>query len=490
LVINNEYRGVYLLAEKIKIDKNRVDIAKLQPTDTLGDELTGGYIVSIDRDQEGSWNSPFMGRTGSVDVPFSYVDPKYDELSTKQRDYIRDYITEFEYALDGDDYLDPEVGYRSYINIGSFIDYFIITELSKDLDGYRVSVFFHKDKDSKDGRLTMTPFWDYNICFGNANFFEAGNTNGWASDGIGAGDWYEIPFWWDKFQTDPYFNSLLKYRWQELRRKVLSTEALNEFIDSNAMLLENAQARNFYKFNILDSYVWPNNYVGGSYENEVAYLKNWLSNRILWIDTQMETIDPIMLSYSTIETLSASDITNNTSTLNGKVKSDGGSFVWERGFYWSEYEDPIQTGKKIKSGKGSGDFTAELIDLNPNTQYNFVAYSNNDIGTTYGKNATFTTTEGTSVITNHLLSEKDIVVYPNPFNENITIKMNIKNEGNVEITVFNIMGEVVNHQSRICKPGTNSFLFNVYDFKSNGNIYFYNILIDEEPVYTGKLVKQ
>lgn len=294
--INGEYRGVYLFVEKIKIDKNRVNIATLKPNDNTGDELTGGYIISIDRDQEGSWNSPFMGRTGSVDVPFSYVDPKYKELTVQQRNYIREYITEFEYALHGNNFKDPELGYRAYINVETFIDYFIITELSRDLDGYRVSVYFHKDKDSKGGKLTMTPFWDYNICFGNADFFSAGNPVGWASDGIGAGDWYEIPFWWDRFREDPYFETLLKYRWEKLRERVISKSTINDFIDSCQHVLKNAQARNFQKFDILNSYVWPNNYIGGTYANEVNYLKNWISDRIDWLDTQMDKIVPIFVS--------------------------------------------------------------------------------------------------------------------------------------------------------------------------------------------------
>jgi len=296
LEINGEYRGVYLFVEKIKIDKNRVDIATLKPEDNYGDELTGGYIISIDRDQEGSWNSPFLGRTGSVDIPFSYVDPDYEDLTPQQRSYIRDHIIEFEYALHGENFKDPNLGYRAYIDVESFIDYFIITELSRDLDGYRVSVYFHKDKDSKGGKLTMTPFWDYNICFGNANFFSAGNVIGWASDGIGAGDWYEIPFWWDRFREDPYFETLLKYRWEKLRENVLSKNTINHFIDSCQNLLQTAQVRNFEKFDVLSTYVWPNNYVGGTYENEINYLKSWISERIDWLDSEMERIEPVFVS--------------------------------------------------------------------------------------------------------------------------------------------------------------------------------------------------
>lgn len=292
LLINEEYRGVYLMVEKMKIDKNRLDIATLKPEDISGDQLTGGYLISIDRDQEGSWNSPFWGRTGSVDVPFSYVDPSYKDLAVEQRNYIRDYITEFEYALHGDDFMDPELGYRAYIDVVSFIDYFIITELSRDLDGYRVSVFFHKDKDSKGGKLTMSPFWDYNLCFGNANFMQAGDPVGWAADGIGAADAYEIPFWWDRFIEDPYFVTVLKHRWEKLRKDVISKNTIDGFIDSCQLVLKEPQERNFEKFNILNTYVWPNNYVGGTYDNEVSYLKNWISDRIDWLDSEMDAIDP------------------------------------------------------------------------------------------------------------------------------------------------------------------------------------------------------
>ncbi len=292
LMINDEYSGVYLVVEKIKIDKNRLDLATLKPEDISGDELTGGYIISIDRDQEGSWNSPFYGRTGSVDVPFSYVDPKYKDLTMEQSEYIRNYIIDFEYALKGKNFKDPELGYRAYIDVESFIDYFIITELSRDLDGYRVSVYFHKDKDSKGGKLTMGPFWDYNICFGNADFMSAWNTVGWAEEGIGAGDWYEIPFWWDRFREDPYFETVLKYRWEELRENVISKNTINSFIDSCQYLLDDAQKRNFQKWNILNSYVWPNPNIGGSYQAEIDYLKSWVNDRIDWLDEQIEAIEP------------------------------------------------------------------------------------------------------------------------------------------------------------------------------------------------------
>ncbi|MFB6318630.1 CotH kinase family protein [Saccharicrinis sp. FJH54] len=296
VMLNGEYRGVYVFVEKIKIDKNRVDIATLKPEDITGDELTGGYIMSIDRNQDGSFDSPYIGRTGTYPVTFSYVDPKYDEINDTQRNYIRDYIFSFEDALKSDDFKDPDMGYRKYIDVVSFIDYFLITELSKDIDGYRVSVYFHKDKDSKGGKLTMSPFWDYNLCFGNANFYGGDITTGWTSDdkpnGIGSGDQgNEIPFWWDRFREDPYFETLLKYRWEKLRKGVLNKDSLNNFLDSCAYELRDAQVRNFIKYPILGTYIWPNPYVGGTYENEISHLKTWLSDRIDWLDTQINAIE-------------------------------------------------------------------------------------------------------------------------------------------------------------------------------------------------------
>ncbi len=293
--INNEYRGVYVLIEKIKIDKNRVNIASLKATDVNGDELTGGYIMRIDRFEaaKGSWWSPFLGRTQTSRVPITYFDPGFEDLAKEQKEYIKEHITQFETALAGKNFKDHQLGYRAYIDVVSFIDYLIMTELSRNLDGYRCSVYFHKDKDSKGGKLNASPFWDYNLCFGNADFMQAYNPVGWAVDGIGKGDGYEPVFWWARLQEDPYFNTLLKHRWFELRDKSFSKNNINAIIDSCATVLSEAQVRNFQKFKILNRDIWPNYKPLGSFQNEVDYLKEWISLRIDWLDSQFESIIPL-----------------------------------------------------------------------------------------------------------------------------------------------------------------------------------------------------
>lgn len=302
LYLNGNYAGVYVLVEKIKIDKNRLDLATLKETDVFGDQLTGGYVLQIDRpdndDVEGKdyWVSPYRARTKlQQKVYFLFMDPKGTVINDFQRYYIQDYITAFEDAMNSENYKDRTTGYYPYIDLNSFVDYYIISELSRNLDGYRISTFLHKDKDSKGGKITMGPFWDYNICFGNANFFSAGNTQGWIIDGMGDGDAHAMPFWWEKFRLDPFFNSHIKKRWNYWIENYINETYLNKLIDSCALELYDAQKRNFKTWNVLGTYVWPNNYIGGTYPNELNYLKTWLRDRIKWMDSQIQPIVDITM---------------------------------------------------------------------------------------------------------------------------------------------------------------------------------------------------
>lgn len=297
LILNGEYQGAYTLVEKIKIDKNRLNLADVLPRDTIGDEITGGYVLKLDRpettDVEGIdyWISPFRANTRLRQKQyFLFQDPEGGKLHKKQFDYIKKYITDFERAVYSVDYRNLEAGYYPYIDIESFVDYYILTELARDLDGYRISTFLYKDKDSKGGKLKMGPLWDYDIALGNANFFSAGDPVGWVIDGMGDGDGYAMPFWWQKFRLDPYFNHLLKQRWNFLKTVSINTDYINQFIDKSANEMREAQVRNFQKWDILNIYVWPNNYISGTYSNELSIMKKWIKDRINWMDSQIQAI--------------------------------------------------------------------------------------------------------------------------------------------------------------------------------------------------------
>ncbi len=300
LYLNGTYQGVYVLVEKIKIDKNRCNLSTLKPADISGDDVTGGYILKIDRpeatDVDGVdyWVSPYLAWTNKRQkVFFLFQDPDGEALQPEQFNYIKNHITKFEDAMYSDSYTDKVNGYYPMVDFNSFIDYYIINELSRNLDGYRISTFINKNKDSKGGRITMGPYWDYDICFGNANFFSAGQTEGWIIDGMGDADQYAMPFWWQKFRVDPFFNDQLKKRWNVWTDKYINNTYLNHVIDSCANVLVDAQIRNFQTWNILNTYLWPNNYVGGTYANEISYLKNWLSSRITWMNSQIQAIQDL-----------------------------------------------------------------------------------------------------------------------------------------------------------------------------------------------------
>ena len=289
LFLNNTYYGVYVFTEKIKKDTFRIDVGTLNPIDISGRELTGGYIFKLDKGDEEFWVSPYPAIDGN-EIRILYHYPKPEVMPTVQKLYIKDFVTNFEDALAGDHFYDPVLGYKPYIDMQSFVDFYLANELAKNVDAYRLSSFFHKDKDKKDrvSPIKAGPIWDFNLGFGNADYYDASVTSGWQSEYELPNDWWSTPFWWARLKQDPEFFNLLVDSWIGYRSTILSDSRVNEVIDSLTTLLSDAQQRNFSSFPILGSYIWPNNYVGGTYENEINYLKNWISDRMAWMDDQLD----------------------------------------------------------------------------------------------------------------------------------------------------------------------------------------------------------
>jgi len=297
LVLNGDYRGVYVLMEKIKRDNNRVDISTLNPEEIVGDDLTGGYIVKIDKragESVRGWYSPYLPYPGAnSSIFYQYHYPKPDNIVPEQESYIYNTITRFETIMYGQQFADPVTGYVNYIDVDSFIDFFILNEISKNVDGYRLSTFFYKDKESIDDLIYLGPIWDFNLAFGNANYYDGGSTYDWQVDVnsnqqfIDWNDSFKIPFWWQKLLSDSNFVNHLNCRWQYLRDNQFQTNRLFAYIDSIVTVLDEAQTRNFERWPILDEYIWPNQVWLGSYSDEVGFLKSWLETRIEWIDDNL-----------------------------------------------------------------------------------------------------------------------------------------------------------------------------------------------------------
>ena len=297
MMVNNNYEGLYILMEKIKKDKNRVDVSTLKLTDNTGDDVTGGYILKIDK-TEGSkskfWNTTLTINGANYIVPIQIEYPKINDITEAQFSYIKNYVTEFETSLKSVDYLTPKARWRDMIDIDSFIDYFLITEFTKNVDGYRLSTYFYKDKDSKSGKLKMGPAWDYNLAFGNADYLDGYKPTGWqykVNDlAIPAKDTYFLsPAWWERLSVDSTFRYKASKRWEVLRKSVLNPDRIGAWMDSTANVLQEPRIRNNNRWTgVLGVKIWPNYYVGATYENETNWMKDWIRQRTVWLDGQLK----------------------------------------------------------------------------------------------------------------------------------------------------------------------------------------------------------
>lgn len=296
LVIDGDYRGLYVMFEKIKRDDNRVNISKLEPEEISGDDITGGYIIKVDKwdgENIGGWYSePPSDLYGGFYYQYHY--PKPDEIVYDQQQYIISYMESFEQAILSEDFANPETGYPSIIDWGSFVDFFIMQEITKNVDGYRLSSFLHKDKDSDDGRLVAGPIWDFNLGFGNADYYNGWETQGWQVEADLPNDDFSIPYWWCIIWSDQSFRWSVQQRWNSLRNNFLSNASVNSLIDSLQSHIGIAADRNFERWPTLGQYVWPNYYIGQTYQDEIDYLRNWIITRMEWMDNELLSIQTEM----------------------------------------------------------------------------------------------------------------------------------------------------------------------------------------------------
>lgn len=302
VVLNGDYKGVYLFTEKIKRDNDRVDVAKMTEENSSGDELTGGYILKIDKstaeDPEVAtfFVSQYRAETELEQaIRFIYHYPRADRITAPQKNYIQNWMDDFEDALASPNYLDNNNGYRRFVDMQSFVDFLIINEISRNVDGYRLSTYMYKEKDSDGGKLHMGPVWDFNLAFGNANYCDGATIPGWGFNfGINCDtDPWQLPFWWSRMQEDPEFQQLLADRWRSLRQNGFSNDALETTVDSLRNILGDAPQRNFARWPVIGEPVWPNFFVGDSYNEEVDFLKDWVTDRADWMDGAMPALTPV-----------------------------------------------------------------------------------------------------------------------------------------------------------------------------------------------------
>jgi hypothetical protein len=270
--LNDSYEGVYQLVEHVRIEPNRVNIQALKSSDTSATDITGGYLIEVDerRGEDFCFNSTMTTMVFCVKDPETLLQPS----RAKQQAYIVNYLARTDSAIFGPDFADPTKGYAAFIDVESAINYYIVQEIAKNVDGkLRLSAFMYKPR---GGKLTFGPVWDFDIAFGNVNYDGADLTDGWF---IRDAEWYARLF------ADPAFAARFRTRWGELQGAGI-IESLQRFVTSRANYLSAVQVRNFERWPILGEYVWPNRVVTGSYAGEVSALNSWLNDRTRWMNAE------------------------------------------------------------------------------------------------------------------------------------------------------------------------------------------------------------
>jgi len=313
LELNGEYLGVYVFTEKPKRDNNRINIRSLTSGST---NLTGGYILTIDKASPGdaalgkplayfsnnwdddarytaqnSFRSRYDINRGTLPFPaygppyhpqkyletyFLYEYPDASDITGTQKQYIANYMDQFETALLTDNFTTTTRTYTNFIDRSTFVDYFIINELCRNVDAYRLSTYLQKDR---DGKLAMGPVWDFDIGFDNGGRIPM---NDWVINYNRhvASDAWMMPFWWPRLMEDQQFRAEVKQRWQALRANALSNATLSALVSNTADYLKanGAVRRNYDK--------WDQG-IGVNYDQSVSDLRQFLQQRAAWMDSKI-----------------------------------------------------------------------------------------------------------------------------------------------------------------------------------------------------------
>jgi hypothetical protein len=282
----NDYQGVYVLQERITRDPDRVDVERLDANDLVDPNVTGGYILSIDRrDPE---DQGFRSALGHPEDPaiagpqpwFNYVYPKEQNIQPQQATYIRGYIDELEAALYGPNFKDPVLGYEAWLDTEASIDHHILVTLTKDPDALRLSTFLYKPR---GGKLAFGPIWDFDRTMGCDGDSRSSSPVGWDPPNETA-QFFLYDYWGRLFEDENFWQKWID-RWQFLRDGECSTASLVGRVDSLAAEVNESQPRNAAKWTSVAPNGGPLSPLGG-WAGEIDHLKNWLTQRADWIDTQ------------------------------------------------------------------------------------------------------------------------------------------------------------------------------------------------------------
>ena len=287
LIFNGEYQGCYQLCDQVEVNPGRVEITEMTPDDIEGEALTGGYFIEIDAyaNQEASWFESLRG------IPVTIKSPDDDEITPEQSAYIKDYFNKFETAVFTYGFTSETTGYRKYLNLDSFLQYFIVGELDGNTD-YFWSIYMSKERGEE--KFVVGPVWDVDLGFDNdyRTYPIAGkNDYIYRSGGSVASD--AVKRLADRILiADAKSRDRLKYLWSDARvNRHYNPTYYCKLVDRYAEQLAQSQELNFKRWNILGECVHMNPAVSGSYEGEVQRVKDYLNERFAQLDRIIGTVE-------------------------------------------------------------------------------------------------------------------------------------------------------------------------------------------------------
>lgn len=290
LYLNGEYQGIYIFMEKIRRTENRLNLSKLKDSDTIGNELTGGYIFQHDYITNLGWNSTVGPPECPTNVAnYRYEYPSFNNIKAPQASYLQQYVAEIERRIFSADFKDPIKGYRPYLDEASFADYFICNEFAWNGDGFAKSMFFYKDKNSKDSTLHAGPIWDFDWSLKRMPWVYT-DLAGWSHTTYPCNNLQATLPWHYILMQDTFFQNITRCRWEAFRKSFLNSSYINNYIDSMGTLLAEAEKRHYVKWptwgiNVGSTELPP---FSQNYKEETDTLKALIARRLVWLDNNIK----------------------------------------------------------------------------------------------------------------------------------------------------------------------------------------------------------
>lgn len=484
VIINDDYKGLYIFMEKLKIDQDRINIVKMSETDNSAPEITGGYITKADKDTGGdpiAWTmQSYYGWTNYI-----HHDPEPAEITSQQNTYIQSQFNNLQKTATAQN-ASVSNGFPSIIDVPSFIDFMLINELASNADAYQYSTYFHKDR---NGKLRAGPVWDFDLTYGNDLFhwgLDRSFNNVWQFDN---GDNTGSKFWRDLYNNTT-FKCYLTKRWKELSasKSPLNYFTISDRIDQLTALISEARVRENQRWGTIPDH-----------SGEIVRMKEWIQARINWLNSRLNNTSacsnvatpPLVISRINYNPMPAGEIKSDDLEFI-EITNNGSQNVNLTGYYFRElgisYQFPAnstigagsklilagdkKTFEKVYGSIPFGEFTRNLSDktekliladgygnIIDSVRYldslPWPAEADNggyflelkDVNSDNSLAGNWTINSNLSVGIDNLTTETSVKIYPNPAYSEITVESNYKNILSFEI--FDISGRKMINRNEI-----------------------------------------